>query len=320
MKKNILSFIIIASVILAFWMYNSKSQGVQSCELTINRFEQDFFRINQDLFDQEFTELKNKYPSFFNEPDIDFKKDVYLNDTLNTIFDSVQVVFKDELLNLEQLKEGFCNYKNYFPLDSFTVYTYIEGTFDYRYPVVYADDKLFISLELFLGNNHSFYNSFPEYIKYGYDMNFLATSCYLTLAGRHIPYSQTDTFISSILYYAKAYYFAQQMLPNISDEYFFKCSEDKIRWCQNNEQVIWEYMIENEYLFSTSRDLVDRFIGLAPFSKFGLSIDQQSPGSVGVWLGLQILNAYADNNNVSLLDILNESDYVKILNKSGYKP
>ena len=49
-------------------------------------------------------------------------------------------------------------------------------------------------------------------------------------------------------------------------------------------------------------------------------IDVNSPGSVGIWLGLQILNSYADKNNVSLIDILNETDYMKILNKSGYKP
>ena len=61
-------------------------------------------------------------------------------------------------------------------------------------------------------------------------------------------------------------------------------------------------------------------MSLAPFSKFGLDIDSSSPGGVGGWVGLQILHAYAENNNVSLIDVLNETDYMKILNKSGYKP
>ena len=87
-----------------------------------------------------------------------------------------------------------------------------------------------------------------------------------------------------------------------------------------NERLIWEYMIDNEYLFSSSSNLIERFVDLAPFSKFGLDIDRDSPGSVGVWLGLQILNSYEKNNNVSLVEILSETDYMKILNKSGYKP
>ena len=86
------------------------------------------------------------------------------------------------------------------------------------------------------------------------------------------------------------------------------------------EKVIWQYMIENDYLFSTSPELIERFVSLAPFSKFGLDIDIKSPGGVGVWLGLQILNAYSENNNIPLVDVLNETDYMKILNKSGYKP
>ena len=30
-----------------------------------------------------------------------------------------------------------------FPVDSFSVSTYISGTFDYRYPVVFSDEKLY---------------------------------------------------------------------------------------------------------------------------------------------------------------------------------
>ena len=39
---------------------------------------------------------------------------------------------------------------------------------------------------------------------------------------------------------------------------------------------------------SSSMDLVDRFVNLAPFSKFGLPTDSNSPGSVGVWLSLRL--------------------------------
>ena len=79
-------------------------------------------------------------------------------------------------------------------------------------------------------------------------------------------------------------------------------------------------MIEKDYLFSSSIELIDKFVNLAPFSQFGLATDRNSPGSVGVWLGFQIWNSYVENNNASLTDILNETDYIKILNNSGYKP
>jgi len=312
---TLLLFIIISCV--------DKQVGYKKCVIEVNRFEQDFFNTHQDAFDTEFIILKQKYPEFFSDPTIDYKRDVFLNDTMNLIFDSLQVVFKDGLPVLEEIERGYCNYKNHFPLDTFSISTYMEGAFDYRYPVVYANGKLFVSLDLFLGKDHSFYTGFPDYIKYSHDIKYLPSTCYITLAGRHIPYSQDasiNNFLSSIIHSAKPYFFAQKMLLNTPDHYLFKCEEEKIIWCQNNERLIWEYMIENEYLFSSSSSLIERFVDLAPFSKFGLDIDQYSPGGVGVWLGLQILNSYAENNDVSLIEILSEKDYMKILNKSGYKP
>ena len=66
--------------------------------------------------------------------------------------------------------------------------------------------------------------------------------------------------------------------------------------------------------------LIDNFISLAPFSQFGLPADRDSPGGVGLWLGVQIWDAYMENNSISLLEVLNETDYMKVLNNSGYKP
>ena len=322
MKKKILLFfcVVTAIIIAVVFLFNAKRGFSEKCGLSVYRFEQDFFSINADSFDVHFLKIHEKYPNFFNDTTLDFKNDVLLDDTLNMILDSVQSVFQDRLPNIEKIESGFCNYKKYFPLDSFSIYTYIEGAFDYRYPVVFADEKIFISLDLFLGENHTFYNTFPEYIKFSHDTTYLPSTCFVTLAGRHIPPPRLNNFLSSILYYAKAYFFAQHMLNNVPDSHLFKCSEEKITWCKNNEKVIWEYMIENDYLFSSSPELVERFISLAPFSKFGLDIDRNSPGSVGVWLGLQILNSYANKNDVSFIDVLNETDYIKILNKSGYKP
>ena len=109
-------------------------------------------------------------------------------------------------------------------------------------------------------------------------------------------------------------------MPDVLDYQLFKCPEEKIEWCYTNEGAIWRYMIERDYLFSTSTDLLDKFVHLAPFSQFGSSSDTDSPGSVGVWLGLQIWKSYAKNNDINLIDILNETNYMKVLNNSGYKP
>ena len=297
-----------------------KSMSTKNCELELLRFEEDFFNIEPDSFDLVFPKINDKYRTFFLDDNVDYKKDILLNDTLRDIFDSVQNIFKGDLFNQSQIMSGYCKYKSYFPNETLSIITYIEGSFDYRYPVVYSDDKLYISIDLFLGSDHSFYNTLPKYIRISHDRKYIPSISFLALAGKHIPFSETNTFISTILYYAKAYYFTKYMLDGVENHVLFKCSVDKMNWCEKNEITIWEYMMENDYLFSTDPELNERFVYLSPFSKFGLSIDQYSPGGVGVWIGLQIIESYVKYNNVSLYDLLNEQDYNKILNKSGYRP
>jgi uncharacterized protein YjaZ len=65
--------------------------------------------------------------------------------------------------------------------------------------------------------------------------------------------------------------------------------------------------------------LASRFINPAPFSKFNLELDSESPGRLGQYMGWQIVRAYAENNDVSLQEILsmNAED---IFNNSKFKP
>jgi uncharacterized protein YjaZ len=57
----------------------------------------------------------------------------------------------------------------------------------------------------------------------------------------------------------------------------------------------------------------------APFSKFYIDIDKESPGRIGVWLGWQIVRSYMNNNEVTLQQLL-QTNAEEIFNKSKYKP
>ena len=82
------------------------------------------------------------------------------------------------------------------------------------------------------------------------------------------------------------------MTPKITDEIKISYTQDEMNWVRENEQYIWQYFIENELLYKTQTSYVQRFITPAPFSKFYLEIDNESPGKIGQWLGWQIVRAY----------------------------
>ena len=105
----------------------------------------------------------------------------------------------------------------------------------------------------------------------------------------------------------------------VSDVQKMGYTVDKYDWVLANESFIWKYFVENKLLYSTDTKLYTRFIANAPFSKFYIDIDKESPGSVGVWLGWQIVRSYMKNNNVTLQHLL-QTNSEEIFKRSKYKP
>src|SRR5690606_24296287 len=108
-----------------------------------------------------------KYPFFFphDEDDIWAEK---MQDTLwREVYDEVRRKFGDFSAEQQELENFFKRHEYYFPGAAIPdVYTLV-GEMDYHSKTLYAQDKLLISLELFLGRDHRFYQGeFPEYIRY----------------------------------------------------------------------------------------------------------------------------------------------------------
>ena len=122
-----------------------------------------------------------------------------------------------------------------------------------------------------------------------------------------------------MVYSGKVLYFKDIMLPKISDERKIGYTVDELEWAKLNEESMWQYFIERELLFSTDSKLPGRFINPAPFTKFNLELDSESPGRLGQYLGWQIVRSYADNNDASLQDILS-LDAEILFNNSKFKP
>jgi uncharacterized protein YjaZ len=77
--------------------------------------------------------------------------------------------------------------------------------------------------------------------------------------------------------------------------------------------------VDEKLLYDSDPKLPGRFINPAPFSKFYLEIDNESPGQIGMWIGWQIVRSYMKNNDVSLQQLL-QTDAKEIFDNSKYKP
>jgi uncharacterized protein YjaZ len=85
-----------------------------------------------------------------------------------------------------------------------------------------------------------------------------------------------------------------------------------------NEGHVWAAIIENRMLYSNDGRVVRVFTTDGPFTS---EFSKESPPLLGSWIGWQIVRKYMERNTeVSLSQLLQETDSQKILSMSKYKP
>jgi hypothetical protein len=208
--------------------------------------------------------------------------------------------------------------KYYFPKTKTPKVITLISDMDYTNKAIYADSLIIISLELYLGAAHKFY-TFPKYLKQNFEERQMMPDVVKSFSLGKIAPPADKNLLSKMIYFGKELYLKDILLPDFTDAEKMGYTPEQIVWCQENESYIWRYFIEREMLFSDEQKLASRFIDPAPFSKFYLEIDNDSPGQVGSWIGWQIVRSYMENNNVTV-DQLLKMDAKEIFEKSKYKP
>ncbi len=280
-------------------------------------------------FDLEFAEatptdipkLKNKYPYLFPAQYTDSVWVAKLTDTLQL---EIQQEIKKNLGDFKQeekaLESLFKHIKYYFPAFKTPKVITIISDVQYENRVVLADTLLLVGVDNYLGSNHKFYAGLANYIAQNLDKQYLSSDVASAFAKTVNKYPRNRTFLSRMLYYGKELYIKDKLLPNTEDFQRINYTPEEVVWAMANEEQVWRYFIERELLYSTDSKLDRRFLDPAPFSKFQLELDSESPGRLGRYIGWQIIRAFMDKNpKVTLLELL-DMPADAIFKKSNYKP
>jgi len=176
-----------------------------------------------------------------------------------------------------------------------------------------------IAIDNYLGANHEFYANIPKYLADNMKPSQIVADLAKAYSEKQIFQLKKKTFLDEMIFFGKQLYFKDVMIPFKTDAEKIGYSQEQLDFAKVNENMIWTEFVENEMLYSTDSSLAARFIADAPFSKFYLELDSQTPGRLGQYIGWQIVRAYMNNNEVSLKEML-QKDAVEIFNKSNYKP
>ena len=303
--------------------------------IKIDRFEKDLFSISLYHLADSIGYLQRKYPDFFplfthkiieignpGQEDISMGLLAFVSDfTIYRVSERVKEVFPTLEKQEKGLSDAFSRYHADFPDNTIPhVVSCISG---FNQSIIIADSLMAISLDKYLGSDDEFYlllyPPVPEYLRRVMQPGKITSDAMLAWIITEFDYNDTkDNLLSQMIFNGRAMYYVHRIIPDIPDTLLWGFTSQQMDFCNTYEKHMWEYLVENKKLFITNGFNINQFIGEAPFTK---DFSQESPGRSAVWLGYRIVEAYMKRNkDISIRELMMESDYQKILNVSRYNP
>jgi gliding motility-associated lipoprotein GldB len=334
-KKIPVSLLFIA---ICFYGCNDEKNKADIGDVTVKsnlyRFDKDLFATSNTITSAVIGDLRNKYADFFNVYYRNILRMNAPNDSLLAAMLTGFVTDKDIVDVYKKVKQTFADaevekinsdlilffkyLKHHFP-DTHTpdVITYISG---FNYNVVTTDSAIGIGLDMYLGKDCLFYSSigFPQYMYKKFSKEYIVNDC---VKGWFQSEYDVDALkkelLSQMIYQGKLLYFTDAMEPDLNDTIKIGFTNEQLQWCKENEEQMWSFFIENKMLYNTNEKEYAKFIQDGNTTQ---GFPKESPGKTGCYMGWQIVNAYMQNNDVTLLELLAEQDAQKILAQSKFKP
>lgn len=314
-------------------------------DVDITRFEQLLLK-DTSIDAVRLQQLRDQYPAFsqiFFEYIIPKPDDIITTDDpeqkladLNSwiahpktrwLYDTIQQIYPD-LKDLEtQLTTAFKFAKYYFPEKETPKFYSTISDFGY-FPFIYAEDSLRdgigISLEMFAGEKFPYLlhtglnNAFSDYLTRSYNKDHIVRRVLEVWLDDMMGLPNGNRLIDIMVFNGKRLYVMKSLMPEVHDSVIMDYPSEKLKWAINNERNIWTQFTADKLLYETSMNKIQKLIGPAPSSP---GMPRESPGNTGSFIGWQIIKAFMQQHpEMTLKDLLTETDTQKILDESKYKP
>jgi hypothetical protein len=336
MKKST-AFFLFAMLFATCQTRNTPDISAIHVDLKLERFDKAFFSIDSNNIPRSLFLLNQQYPYFTNDFIVNILGGEPLSDTSINSFKIARAFFttylpiKDslekEFANLDWLekeaKKSFAYVRYYFPQYVLPpkLVTYI-GPFDApaaaltRYTVA-------AGLQLYAGGRFSFYRSaqgqelYPAYISRRFEKQYILPNCMKAVAEDIFPdTSASRPLIEQMIEKGKHWWLVKKFMPDCPDSLITGYTQKQLKFCKENEGQIWNQILQAD-IFTIDQDLIKNYIGEAPNTQ---GMPESSPGNIGQWVGLQIMEKYEEKNpSLSPPEIMRTNSR-KIFEETKYKP
>lgn len=198
-----------------------------------------------------------------------------------------------------------------------TVYLFVSG---FNSSVMYYDDMIGVGVDMYLGSDYPYYNQ----VVYDYQKTTMRKECIVVdvmklYLSYHMAYnSKTNRLLDQMIFRGKQLFLLSQLLTDEPVWNVMGYTQAQWEWCVHYEQAIWNRIMQKRDLFKTESTVLSSYLNEGPFTA---EVTQDSPGRLGQWVGWRIVDSYMRHNkDVTLFDLLQESNAQTILEQSFYKP
>lgn len=302
-------------------------------EITIDRLEQDLFKMDTLNIEASTEKLIAKYGKFYST----FVSVILNNGGLRDSSYSFRI---KSFIRDFYMKKAFLDSQKQYP-DTEDLRTGITGAykrFSYHFPdrklpkpitmisgfnysVVVVDSTLAIGIETYLGSKSEFYTGLgvPKYKSMFMNReNILPDAARQWMLTEFPNTMQNHDFLSEITYMGKIMYLTDALLTETPDSLKIQYSVSQMEYCRQNEFNVWSYFAAQKLLYTTDQAEIMKFTSDGPFTS---ALSKEAPPRIGHWIGWQIVRQYMRNNPATTLEeLMNEKDAQKILTRSKYKP
>jgi hypothetical protein len=311
--------------------------NVETQPLKVQRLEKDMHGLSEQNFEDQSSKIKGQYGEYYEHYLMKFLNRRGTSDTLYKPSVLAYVTDKDvreaytyiEKLYPETKLEAIAaeadksvkRFHYHFPKRKLPkrLITVMSG---WNYSIEYTDGALAVSLDMYLGDTAKFYQMLrlPQYqarkMNEQYILPDMMRGWMLTEFDNGEP---VNTLINHTIFYGKLFYAINALLPNENDSMLIGYTSKQMKYCDAYEKNIWSYFAEKNRLYENSlQNVRELIISDGPFTG---AISKECPPRIGMWIGWQIVRSYMKNNkDVTLEQLMAETDALKILNKSKYRP
>lgn len=310
-------------------------------QLETSRFDKDLYALDTNNLAEGLATLHQKYPEF-----LDFYLDTLMGfpirhnyaDTniaimrglrpflshkdYRGLFDTISVHYPDTKDVDAQLTKGFQYLKHYFPDYNTPKIIYLSAGLSRIGAFTYDAGIVGVALDMFLGADYPYYNSVgvPQYMEVKLSEEYIPVAVFQAIYREFHPFTvDQKTLLDLMIQSGKEMYYTKKVLPFVDERYVLGYTAEQMQWCIENEAMIYNFFVQQKLLYDNTMQKVIRYVMDGPSAT---GMPDQSPGSVGSFIGLKIVEAYMKKHTeLSLQDLLT-SDVTaqQMLQESKYKP